>query len=228
MKRKRKAELLVSSSTNEKLPAQQKNQDCKQATKMESNPLATVPIRSTRLVTGNKMKEKALAGYQLKFSPDSDHPIVTTKKGEPTKHILIPSQRKIIKSSTMKPETTKSYSIDIPNFYNILVPVIVEMREILSSQDLSSLTCINKNINKVLPEIIRLLKIDWRPLLEPRLNYQDQTKIDPHRVDMATSLLIISGLDPGKVVRILGGEYTGSWRNVAMALAIESSFGILS
>ena len=63
---------------------------------------------------------------------------------------------------------------------------------------------------KVVPEIKRLLLVDWRPILQPRLDYESQTHIDPGRVDMATVLAIRSGFDPGKIVRILGREYTGA------------------
>ena len=35
---------------------------------------------------------------------------------------------------------------------------------------------------------------------------------------MATSLTLRSGLDPGRVVRTLGGEYTCAWRNVETVL----------
>ena len=75
----------------------------------------------------------------------------------------------------------------------------------------------------VVPEVARLLKIDWRPLLEPRFNYQSQHSIDEHRVDMATALAVRSGLDPGKIVRTLGGEYTGAWRDVDKVLDAVSS-----
>ena len=40
---------------------------------------------------------------------------------------------------------------------------------------------------------------------------------------MATSLALRSGLDPERVARTLGGEYTGAWRNVdAILHEIES------
>ena len=35
-----------------------------------------------------------------------------------------------------------------------------------------------------------------------------------NQVNMATSLALRSGLDPGRVVRTLGGEYTAAWREV--------------
>ena len=69
-------------------------------------------------------------------------------------------------------------------------------------------------MNKVIPETHCLLKIDWTPLLKPRLKYQDQENVDPHRVDMATALSIRVGLDPGRIVRILEGKYAGAWQKV--------------
>ena len=35
---------------------------------------------------------------------------------------------------------------------------------------------------------------------------------------MATALAIHVGLDPGRIVRTLEGEYTGAWRNVEQIL----------
>ena len=44
---------------------------------------------------------------------------------------------------------------------------------------------------------------------------------------MATALALKCGLDPGKLVRTLGGEYTGEWRNVGKILkAIKSVVSI--
>ena len=69
-------------------------------------------------------------------------------------------------------------------------------------------------MNKVVQEVHHSLKIDWTPLLEPRLSYQDQESVDPHRVDMATALAIHVGLDPGRIVRTLEDEYTGAWKRL--------------
>ena len=47
--------------------------------------------------------------------------------------------------------------------------------------------------------------------------------MDPHRVDTANTLAIRVGLDPGRTVRTLEGEYTGAWRNVEEMLGeVES------
>ena len=53
------------------------------------------------------------------------------------------------------------------------------------------------------------------------MDYQAQTEIDPHSIDMATSLLIMAGLNPDKVVCILKGEYIGLWRKTKKGLALD-------
>ena len=40
---------------------------------------------------------------------------------------------------------------------------------------------------------------------------------------MATTLAIRSGFDPGKIVRTLGGEYAGAWKNVPAVLTTIKS-----
>ena len=73
---------------------------------------------------------------------------------------------------------------------------------------------VNKLCAEVALEIQRLLKINWKPIVEPRHEYNYQKSISMEEVDMATALALRCGLDPGKIVRTLGGEYTGEWRNV--------------
>ena len=52
---------------------------------------------------------------------------------------------------------------------------------------------------KFVPKIKIILLVDWRPILQPRLDYKSHTHIDLRRVDMATALAIQSGFDPGKL-----------------------------
>jgi hypothetical protein len=82
-----------------------------------------------------------------------------------------------------------------------------------------SLSKKNKVMRKMIPETQHFFKVDWRPLLEPRIDYQDQDKIAMHRIDIVAALAICIGLDLGKIVRTLGGEYTGAWINVEKILA---------
>ena len=53
--------------------------------------------------------------------------------------------------------------------------------------------------------------------------YEDQNQIDTKRVDMATALVVRSGLDPDKIVRTMGGGYVGANRNVKAFLKSAES-----
>ncbi len=80
-----------------------------------------------------------------------------------------------------------------------------------------------KTFALMIPKIIRWLKIDFSLLWEPRYNYEKKKHIDPHRVEMASAAMVHFGLDPGKFVQWLGGEYTGYHRNVQTTLdAVQS------
>ncbi len=75
----------------------------------------------------------------------------------------------------------------------------------------------------MIPKIIRWLKIDFSLLRKPRYNYEKQERIDPHRGEMASAAMVHFGLNPGKFVQWLGGEYTGYHRDVQMTLdAVQS------
>ena len=91
-----------------------------------------------------------------------------------------------------------------------MVPVLDSF---LGMMNLRALSWVTKFYNKVVPKISRLLSLDWRPLLEPRLDYENLVAIDMSRVDMTMPLALRSGLDPGKVVRTLRGEYSGAVRD---------------
>jgi hypothetical protein len=75
----------------------------------------------------------------------------------------------------------------------------------------------------MISKIIRWLKVDFSPLCKPRYNYEQQERIDPHRVKMASAAMIYFGLDPGKFAQWLGDEYTGHYWDVQTTLdAVES------
>jgi hypothetical protein len=48
----------------------------------------------------------------------------------------------------------------------------------------------------------------------PRLGYEEQTHIDPHCIEMASTAMVYFGLDPRKFVRFVAGEYTGQHQDV--------------
>ncbi len=94
--------------------------------------------------------------------------------------------------------------------YNVITTVIREYRSSFKSADLHNLAIINKDFSRMIPKTIRWLKLDFSPLREPRYNYESQTTISSSQGEMASAAMIHFGLDPGKLVRWLGGEYTGA------------------
>ncbi len=56
-------------------------------------------------------------------------------------------------------------------------------------------------------------------LCKPWYNYEQQKRINPHRIKMAGAAMVHFGLDLGKFVRWMGGEYTGFHCDVQRTLA---------
>ena len=120
-----------------------------------------------------------------------------------------------MKSCRMKPDRNKSYGVKDPTIFNVLVFLVGTY---LSDVEILVLSKLNQLCAEVVPEIKRPLKIDWRPVVKPRHDYNDQKHISMDIVDMATALALKCGLDPGRIVRTLGGEYTGEWGNAKQTL----------
>ncbi len=59
---------------------------------------------------------------------------------------------------------------------------------------------------------------------EPRLGYKEQIHIDPHGVEMASADMVRFGLDPGKFIRFLAGEYTGHHWDVCRTLNVVQDY----
>eukprot|EP00984_Skeletonema_dohrnii_P011801 scaffold4734_cov123-Skeletonema_dohrnii-CCMP3373.AAC.2 len=126
----------------------------------------------------------------------------------------------------MKPTKRHDYQVEpsIETAAFVLVKYIISNTDnrIISCKDnennewqnvLRTLSCLSKDFHSLISNFERILAIDFSPLRLPRLNYEDQTKIDPHHVDMATSLMIAADLNPGIAVRYISGEYTGQNRD---------------
>ena len=116
----------------------------------------------------------------------------------------------------MKPKRKKYCNVLDVTFFNVVVLVL---NTFLSAKDLVTLSLVNHLLRRVVKDRYRLLTIEWRSLKDPGSDYKNQDHIDPHRVDMATALAVRSGLDPGRIVRTLNGEYTGARRNTKQILA---------
>ena len=76
--------------------------------------------RLPRLVSGPKQKDDILEDYQAKHGNGED--IVTAFKGKPPKiNLQPPTQYELVKSCRMKPDKNKSYSVEDPTIFNVLV-----------------------------------------------------------------------------------------------------------
>jgi len=85
-------------------------------------------------------------------------------------------------------------------------------------EDVGTLCMVSTQLASIVPEVIRLLQIDFSTLMLPRLNYENQTEVSSHRVDMASAAMIRQGNDPGRFVAMMGGDYTGENREIDSAL----------
>ncbi len=100
-----------------------------------------------------------------------------------------------------------------PLIKNVLVFIIKDHEEYLSSQDLMNLKQVSEFYNVMILDILELRLVDFSSLKNPSLDYAEQQSICPDRVMLATAGLIFYGLHPGMLVRYLKGEYVGESRD---------------
>jgi hypothetical protein len=118
----------------------------------------------------------------------------------------------------MRPSLDKWYHVGDLHLYNVINRIIKECRITFSREDLSNLRLVNKDNVAIVPKVICWIWIDFTPLHEPRLGYENQELIDPYRVEMAIAAMIHFGLDLGKFIRFLSGEYTGQYWDIRRTL----------
>jgi hypothetical protein len=108
----------------------------------------------------------------------------------------------------------------VSNLYlhNVIITVIKEHRAIFSAEDLSNIQLVSKDFANMVPKVLCWLQVNFTPISQPQLGYKEQTHIDPHCIKMASVAMVYFGLDPGKFVRFLAGEYTGQHQDVWRSL----------
>jgi hypothetical protein len=107
----------------------------------------------------------------------------------------------------MKPSENQFYSYRQTTIYN---DITLSLNVFLNPAYMLTLACDSSILVKVVPQLTCLFSVDWRPLLNPRYTYESQTHSDPLKVDTTIALAVRGVLDPEKIIRTLGGEYTGS------------------
>jgi hypothetical protein len=108
----------------------------------------------------------------------------------------------------MRPSLDKWYRVGDLHLHNVITTIIKECRVIFLKEDLSNLRLANKDFANIVPKALHWLQVNFTPLQDPQLGYEQQDHINPYCVEMASAAVIHFGLDPGKFVCFLLGEYT--------------------
>jgi hypothetical protein len=174
-----------------------------------------IPGLST-LVSGSKEKKHILEEYVSKFGSGYQESIITKKKGK-IDHTE-PLQSLASSRQCMKPSTNKYYQVKELSIYNVIT-IVTQEYAAFSKNELLTICLLNTDFAKMIPKLQRWLQIDFSLLREPCLNYKSQMQIDPHRVCMANAAMAHFGLDPGRFIRWMGGEYTSQHRDTHSTLA---------
>jgi hypothetical protein len=157
-------------------------------------------------VSSTREKKRILEEYASKFGSGHQESIITKKKGK--LDIKEPLHFATSSWKGMMPSSDKYYRVKELAIYNVITIVIREYTA-FSKNELSSIRLINTDFSRMIPKLKRWLQMDFSTLFKPRLNYKSQTQINSHRVCMANAAIVHFGLDPGRFVRWMGGEYTG-------------------
>ena len=168
------------------------------------------PSQST-LVSATKEKRRILDQYERDFGYGYPDSIITKKKGKNDPHSFSVAR--------MRPALNKYYRIEEVTFHNVIT-IVMRDYATFSPDELKAIRLLDKDFSIFVPKVLHWLKVDFSPLREPRYHYQDQTLIDPRRVLMANAAMVHFGLDPGRFVCWLAGEYTGCVRDVQATLAV--------
>jgi len=175
-----------------------------------------VPPGDAAIVTGTREKWRILEAYEAKFGTGYPDSIVTRKKGKLIDTMLLSPPHS--RTRRMRPSKDKFYRVDILELHSVITTIIKEFRVEFTVQDIRNLCLVCKDFASLVPKITRWLTVDFSSLCEPWYNYEQQERIDPQRVEMASAAMVHFGLNPGKFVRWMGGEYTGYHRDVKKTL----------
>jgi hypothetical protein len=118
----------------------------------------------------------------------------------------------------MKLSLSKWYQVSELLILNVITMVIKE--HYLLSCSLNKLHLLDKTFSAMIPKVLKWVRIDFHPLQEPWYNCKQQDCIDTSQVEIVNEAMIHFGLDPGKFVCFLGGEYSGYSHNVQRTLSV--------
>ncbi len=118
------------------------------------------------IIQGKREKKCILTDYQEKFG--SEYPESTRKKGKISEDTSLHRAR-------MRPSIDKWYQVGDLHLYNIITTIIKECRVIFSKEDLSNLCLVNKDFLNIVLKVFHWLRVDFTPLRDPRLGYEQRS-----------------------------------------------------
>ncbi len=165
------------------------------------------------IVSGTREKRCIFKAYKKKIGLGYPNSIVTRKKGKLVSTMLVSH------STRMRPSKDKLYQVNVLEQHSVIATILKKFQVEFTAWDLHDLCPVCKDFASLVPKITRWLMVDFSLLCKPWYNYEQQEQIDPHLVEMASAAMVHFGLDPGKFVRWMGGEYTGYHCDLQKTLA---------
>ncbi len=172
-----------------------------------------MPSNNSIIVKGTREKKRILMAYQEKIGSEYPELIVTRKKGKI-------SDKTSLHCARMRPSLNKWYQVGDLHLYNGITTIIKECRVSFPKEGISNFCLVKKDFANIAPKVPRWLQVDFTPLRDPHLGYEEQVHINPYCMEMACTAMIHFGLDPGKFIRFLLSEYTGQYRDVRRTLDV--------
>jgi hypothetical protein len=165
------------------------------------------------IVSGTWEKRHILEAYEKKIGSGYLDSIVTSKQGKLVSTTLLSH------STCMRPSKDKFYWVDVLELHSVIATILKKFWAEFMVQDLHNLCLLCKDFASLVPKITRWLMVDFSLLPKPRYNYEQQEWVNPNCIEMANAAMVHFGLDPGKFVQWMGGEYTGYNCDVQKTLA---------
>jgi hypothetical protein len=75
------------------------------------------------------------------------------------------------------------------HLYNVITTIIKECRVSFSREDISNLCLVNKDFANVVPKVLCWLRVNFAPLRDPRLGYEQQDHITPYPVEIHSTAM---------------------------------------
>lgn len=137
----------------------------------------------------------------------------------------LPSVSDLVTDGFGKPSTSHSFTVEA-SFDTIIFQVLKVGLGYFDDTDLTSLTASHPRIGYLHTSMKRYAQIDFRPLRQYDLNYASQKEIPQDRIDMFMACLFHFDLSVANVMRYVGNNYTGSYRDVEKAVEKMQELGV--